>query len=228
MEEKPIYTKPFEFIHKAGLELEGGWENPPSFDIAGDGSVRCDGNVLGEARTTPKDTMKGVFSEISTKYPDDIDASCGMHIHISIRNNAEYLLADQKFRDYFLYRMGILSKYLRNAGHKVDYERFIYRFGDKNQYCRREFAPGKQLRGGNQRRTMLNFCAYRNHKTIECRLLPMFEKISNAKMAAFEVIDTFEQYLKNVSKEELVFEHVVDVHSHNLIGENVTMEVLCV
>ncbi len=227
MEEKKLYDKKFVHIDKVGLELEGGWENPPSFQIAGDSSVHCNGNELGEARTVPQDNLKDVFNEINTKYPDDIDASCGMHIHISIKNGMLFQVADKKFRDYFIYRMGLLAKYLRHSGNETDYKRFIARFNNSNTYCKREFAPREQLRGGNSRRTMLNFCAYRKYKTVECRLLPMFENLSNARMAAYEVVDTFESYLEKESVNYEPVEVDIEVNNSFFVPDNVSMEVIC-
>lgn len=186
----------FQFIEKVGAELEGGWEKQPSFQIAGDGSVRCRGNVLGEYRTVPADNVTGLLKEISEKYPDDIDESCGFHIHASLKPLHMSYLSHEDFFKYFLVRMGNVGKYLRNSGNKNDYERFLHRFGGKNQYCARKFNPADQIYKRAERRTMINFCSYRTHKTVECRMLPMFELVRNAKMAAFEYVDTIESFVK--------------------------------
>lgn len=229
MEEKKIYTHKFAFVDKIGLELEGGWEEEPSgYHIAGDASVRCNGNILGEVRTDPKSVLKEVFNEINTKYPDDIDQSCGMHIHVSTKKGVFFLLATDEFKDYFLRRMGVFAKYLRHSGNETDYKRFLARLNNSNRYCKRDFLPVEQLRHVDSRRTMLNFSAYREHGTVECRLMPMFEKISNARMATYEVADTFEQFLEHNQHKLTEVEVDVTLNSEELMPESSSLEVVCV
>jgi len=205
-----LSKKKFKFIQKVGVELEGGWENRPSgYDIHTDSSVSCRGTLKGESRTEPKKSVAELFEEINTKYPDDIDKSCGFHVHISLKEGMYPALMEEGFYKYFLYRMGILAKYIRNAGNETDYKNFLYCFGNHNTYCIRLFKPEEQMSGKEGRRSMLNFCSIKKHGTLECRLFPMFEKRSTARMAAYEYIDTVETYLSKYKIEKIEKEVVI-------------------
>jgi hypothetical protein len=222
----PKETKPllkdikFKFIDKVGVELEGGWENrPEGYSIHTDSSVCCRGAIKGESRTDPKKSVNELFEEIKAKYPDDVDKSCGFHVHISLKPGYYPILMEEEFYKYFLKRMGILAKYLRNSGNDNDYKNFLHRYSGKNSYCTKKFEPKEQMSGSSERRTMLNFCSLKKHKTLECRLFPMFEKVSNARMAAYEYLDCVESYLATRKIESKPIEVSIVDEENELVWE---------
>lgn len=209
--EKPI--KNFKFIHKIGCELEGGWETMPLRTVAGDSSVMADGEIRGEIRTEPKRSLKEFIKEIDENYPTDVDESCGFHIHISIEDKYLPTLMGKEFFNKFYIKMGHISKEIRNSGNKDDYKHFLNRYSGKNSYCSKNFMPIEQISGKtSERRTMINFCSYRTHKTIENRMLPMFTSRNNARIAASEYAMFVENYIKeNYTEEKKLKKLVVEV-----------------
>lgn len=202
----------FKFIGKVGVELEGGWNESPSFTIHSDGSVHCGGEYKGEAHTIPKSTLKEVFDEIKAKYPDHIDGSCGLHVHVSLPELYYAYLTSKKFWEYFQIRMDTLHEMLLLGPKDASTERFRGRLDGGNQYCKKMFDPEKQVRSRDKngnRYTQVNFC-YALHNTLECRLFPMFEHASNAAMCVSEFTDTIETFLKGYKEKENLWT-VVDV-----------------
>lgn len=227
VEKRTILKKhKFRFIDKLGMELEGGWGEKPEWTVAGDSSVSCGGNHLGEIRTVPQDTMLGVFDELKKKYPDDTNESCGFHIHVSLSALHHAHLANEEFFKYFLLRMENVAEFLKVSKETADYNRLMPRLGGKNSYCSKQFSPLKQLKGAMDRRTMLNFCPHKEHGTIENRLFPMFIKLSNARMAVYEYADTIESFL---SKHKDNFESSLSVElPEDETGIKLIKEEICV
>jgi hypothetical protein len=74
----------------------------------------------------------------------------------------------------------------------------------ENRYCKREFDPLGQYktrdRGGN-RYTQLNFC-YGVHKTMECRLLPLFRDVSVAVSAVKNLLKFVDDWVDDITTTE--------------------------
>lgn len=194
----PLLTKhKFRYINQVGVELEGSWDMNPDFQVYGDGSVNVQGAVVGESHTEPMDNIQGIFNEVEAKYPDHLDESCGMHVHISLPELYYSCLCDVGFWNHFGIKMGLLGDYIRKSGVNIDYDRFIYRLDGNNSTCRSTFEPNLQVNDRNKssnRYRQLNFC-YSLHKTLECRVLPMFVSVDNAKMAIYHLLWVVESYL---------------------------------
>jgi hypothetical protein len=232
--DSPIITPPesrglvkgrsFTNIGKVGIELEGGWIETPAFKLHSDGSVSCEGKK-GEAHTEPTGNYDELFKDLRVKYPDIVDASCGMHIHCSMDDLHYAYLSNPKFWDYFKCRMELLDNYLEKGPSQVDHERFHSRLQGRNDYCKKMFVPDKQIwksNKGGDRYAMLNFC-YTLHGTMECRLFPMFTEIRNAKVAIVEYIDTIETFISN-HKETQTYRMTVEIPDDS----NSVKEELCV
>ena len=210
---RPVVSdEKFKFITKVGVEFEGGWISRPSFTVHSDGSVSCDGEIRGESHTDPVDNMKSLFDEIKAKYPDIVNQSCGMHVHISLPELYYTFLTTSKFWEYFCTKMPAVIEMLKSSKKTVDYERFNSRFMGGNTYCKKEFRPHNQIwetHKGSDRYTMLNFC-YGLHHTMECRLFPMCESISNARLIITEYLHIVESFLAE-HKETITYRIDVDV-----------------
>lgn len=190
-------TQEFPFSMAVGIELEGGWIEKPRHTVHSDGSVSCEGNYKGESHTEPANTIKGICLELEAKYPDLVDLSCGMHVHVSLPNLYYAMIATKKFHDYFLERMETLKEYIKQIDEK-DYNNLCERLKGNNRYCKGQFLPEKQIISTNKtdtRYTMLNYC-HGLHKTLECRVFPMFFNSRCAAIAAYEFMDIIKSFLE--------------------------------
>lgn len=187
-------------IKLVGVELEGAWKNrTPPIGYQHDGSVSAVGALVGEVASSPlplTDLLAWVLSP--GIYPDFINDSCGLHIHVSFHNSYEYsLVATQDFFKAFLKR-------ITQFGMEENIEKeniFWKRLSGKNVFCKNEFVPEKQYMARNKgqaRYTMLNYC-YSLHGTLENRLFPMFRKKSVACRAIFSYCQFINEYLQTRS-----------------------------
>ena len=212
--------KVFKKIKQIGIELEGQWDTPPECRTTYDSSVmdcQCGGQCgdceydtedcsnycdwQGEAISKPYFQPVNLFKFLRRNFPVHSDSSCGMHVHVSLKEELDYThLTSPTFNTYFLKRMDELVNMLEGT----DKYRLRDRLDGYNRTCRRTFRPSEQIRQGGKyypaRYSMLNFC-YGIHGTVECRVLPMFRNHNNAKLAILEFIDTVETYLEQARKQ---------------------------
>lgn len=189
---------------KVGIEIEGLWRDLEATIRASnnwhmgnceDGSIlRLDAEDAGmyacEFQTRPG-SLGEAIAQLTAIYPDATNASCGMHVHVSFEQGDVTLLASEAFHTFFLQRW-------EAWGHAVGVKgEFWKRLRGENQYCNR----GSQFRGvgvdatNHDRYRQLNFSAYREHRTVECRLLPMFRDARMAILAVENLINIYEDFL---------------------------------
>lgn len=193
-------------VRKVGIELEGGWiDVPPDVNkIIGDGSVFQrgqmipkipDGKKLRGMGELPSDPMEPaeVFDWIQENYPQVVDNTCGLHIHMSFTHRMHYqqLMIPE-------FQATILAEVKKWATHEKlpDTHTLWERLAGNSPYCKHDFWPDLQAevhekdydkrRRGN-RYTVLNYC-YGRYKTLECRLLPMFATADQAVRAVKQII----------------------------------------
>ena len=194
-------------INKIGIELEGYWHKKPNSAKA-DGSVHasCPGDTCqhvinggseysgyrGELASRPI-LIRSLDKWIDTNYPDHVDSSCGLHVHMSLTNQGDYArLTYPDFWDYFLD-----SWEQWGEDNDITNKNFWSRLAGNNAYCYRDFNPGSQWRltyKDSSRYKHLNFC-FTLHKTVECRLLPMFKRKDIAKNAIWHLISIVNAFL---------------------------------
>jgi hypothetical protein len=192
---------------KMGAELEGGWTRDTKKSIAskirgaeakGDSSVKYVQGEPGEITTPPYAILDDLCDSIMALYPDSVNNTCGFHIHTSFQPSVASFIASSEFFKYFKARW-------REWGNSVikpktvsgnDYSYFWDRLNGNNSYCRDIFDPHVQLidHGGEKYR-MLNFLPWQRIKTVECRLLPMFEDKTLTILATRELSDIYDTYL---------------------------------
>jgi hypothetical protein len=206
----------------AGVELEGGWREPPS----GIGTQHSDASVhidapdieyVGEFVSPPIAPSK-LPQWIESYYPDAVSDSCGMHVHFSVRWPYHYSrlmdgsdstkgkdrvsawkaseLAGVPFWPYLYSSLNRWGKRMRFPRSHPSFERLR---GD-NEFCRATFDPDEQAKA--QRKTgarygALNF-AYRQHTTCEIRVLPAFEEVHIASRCVAFVLRSVERYLQTL------------------------------
>lgn len=205
-------------IHMVGVEMEGGWfpDNVPD-DLKSDCSVQvnddgdgdfcedCDqyncgcGNSEdryhnGEYVTDPISKWDYLVGEMKNNYPDKVNSTCGLHVHISVPSTRAYeALMSERFYNF-------LKKSLRVWGKKNNIpssDNFWHRLAGKNQYCEDFHDPDSQVfdtgKSGN-RYCIVNYC-FSCHGTMEVRVLPMFNNKNLSISAVERVLWTVNRYL---------------------------------
>lgn len=196
---------------RAGIELEGAWNISRAAlrdccstrgTVKGDGSVRANPTTsnghIGEIATRPYKTVEGIVKCVTLLYPDVVDDSCGMHVHTSWTLGDYVRLADDAFPPYFRTRMAEYAKTLPFGRGRYA---LVHRLAGRNDYCRinADTDGDRALSGGGvDRYRQINY-SWTAHKTIECRLLPMFDTKEEAIHAIMTLLGIYEEYLSNVA-----------------------------
>lgn len=183
----------FEYINKMGVELEGGWDIKPD-GLKSDCSVSISGvNYRGEVCSRPNTTLNRLITWITENHPTKANGSCGLHVHVSLKSDLDYLrLTDKSFYDYFLDSFNQWG--MKNC---PDHVEFWSRFHGFNGYCLKRLQPHKQINDQDKsgfRYTQLNFCKAL-HGTLEVRMLPMFEDKDLTISAVCKLAEIIESYL---------------------------------
>lgn len=190
---------------KMGIEVEGRFLNlRDKRDLArtltgeegtSDGSLRAGNSDTDcwEFRTRPG-KLASAMTQLHALYPDETGPDCGMHIHVSFSTADIALLYNTDFFTYFRAEWKAWGE--ANSVHR-DGE-FWKRLNGQNNYCRQNVsATGNVLSNGGtgDRYHQLNFSAWDAHKTVECRLLPMFKSEALALSACKKLISIYETWL---------------------------------
>jgi hypothetical protein len=205
-------------IKKIGIELEGYWhEKPPRAKEDGSVNATCREDCPGYS-SFRRSGWRGELASLpilptrwenfmKTKYPDHTDGSCGLHVHMSFNNPADYTrLMFPDFWEFFLESWQQWATINLN-----DNCRFWPRFRGENNFCLRQFSPQSQWADrshGGSRYTHLNYCWNQHAKqselngrriyengTLECRLLPMFVKKETAISAIWHLLSIVNTFL---------------------------------
>lgn len=201
-----------------GVELEGGWAiRPPSgAEIIRDGSVKISDDAvralkiksIGEIVSPP---MKRELVEqwVKEHYPQIANETCGLHVHMSFKYPLHYMqLMTPKFTDAMVRALATwsiakglpkehpLCKRILNPNHQHCAQLYL---GDNQVYSDHKdyHSRGKP----HSRYTAINYC-FKMHKTVECRLLPMFAVADEAVEAVNVVLDTTNKFLSKIRLKE--------------------------
>ena len=79
--------------------------------MKGDGSVDVAEGIPGEIATEPFDCLKKAWKFMEEHYPDEVNRTCGFHIHISVSDGDYAVLMEKDFYDAFV-------KWAENIGKK--------------------------------------------------------------------------------------------------------------
>lgn len=201
-------------INKVGVELEGGWNRDSEYrdDIKGDCSVQVNDNgddydpdeedddyhsdsyINGEIVSSPISRWDDLSYFTLNKYPDKVNETCGLHVHVSTNTVAHYqALVNERFYNFMKYS-------LHNWGKKANVRpqhRFWNRLKGHNDFCNDFFDPDGQMfetSKSGRRYCIVNYC-FSLHGTMEVRVLPMFEKPKVSLAAINHVLWTVNKYL---------------------------------
>lgn len=198
-------------VHLAGVELEGGWDKlPPDTILRDDISLRgfhdrwggsfCVGEAISPPMQLPKllewtERNYPQYSDVHDPHRAGHEANCSMHVHVSTKTTLDY--AKLMSRGFFTAFKAGLEKWGKD--HKIPQEHYFWtRASGKHRFCSGEFHPSKQSILRNKvdvRRTMLNYC-WALHKTVECRVFPLFPEKSLGVDAVAWFVTFVEEWLK--------------------------------
>ncbi len=228
-------------IDRVGVELEGAWEKEPSFPIVHDGSLDFSDDddipedvYVGEARIGPFRDLAAILAAVRRRWPDHVNETCGMHVHLSFRSAIFYSwLMDPDFTQRIVDGLTMWGSRLKlPAGHVL-----FNRLSGNNSYCLREFHADWQAdqtitvyRRHSQeghRYTVVNY-PYGIHGTLEIRVLPMFpEGPSLAQAAIREVVAITEQAIRDFARREPSVSLAVPVEAPLAEPEDYYLEATC-
>jgi len=180
---------------------------------------------VGELVSTPLPPDK-VAEWIKQSYPDEVNASCGLHVHMSFLSLRFYSqLMTKEFQ-------GTVVKYLKAWGGEEelpkDHPLFARLEPGGNEYCTHNFWPDQQAaksghkdydraKPGN-RYTGVAY-PFQMHETIECRFLPMFESANRSIRAVQRVMDITNASLFKLAGKKEKRDKVEIIESHAAIVE---------
>lgn len=202
-------------IKAIGLELEGGWAagTAAARKVHRDGSVQgIDGNhQAGEISSPPIPDFEKAERWLRDNYPQQVNESCGFHVHVSMDALHYSRLMNPGFEHVFLEAME--DFYSRFRGEPA-FAQFRNRLDGQNQYCQKVFRPEDQLwrreqygdrTGANAhpRYSHLNYC-WGRHGTMECRLFPCFPQVQHAVEGCKAFIDSINNFLATCPPEKAI------------------------
>ncbi len=178
-----------------------------------DCECECNNNV-GEV-ASPKLRIDQVENWVNSNYPDEMNSTTGLHVHLSFFNDREdyHKIATQKFYDYFMAQIIAWGK-----KREINQNSRFWKRIQGTQYTKDIFDAENQLTQNGDRYTHVNYCYYKfaeNNKngTVEIRLAPVFmsKKISVEYIQA--VIDIFNTYLENTKTR--IFKFTKNIYINN-------------
>ena len=198
-------THPAKAHDRIGVEVEGVWADLRAAqrraDAVGMSQGCSDGSVqvMGEHfRSSPCEfqtkpgSLLHTLAQVHAVYPDQTNHTCGMHVHVSFLDPTHISqLNTVEFFEYFRTRWEAWG-----AGKNLHPQsEFFKRLRGDNGFCRPNTTPCEVIGRDGERYLQLNWLAWGEHKTLECRMLPMFQHEYLARSAITELIDIYEMWL---------------------------------
>lgn len=191
----------FKYIDKVGYEGEGGWDKPPKQKLINDASISAgdfyESQAVGELVSEPFSDRQELLDALKETWPTEVNDKCGFHVHFSLKDIVLYShLMTPQFYDYFI---KAITKW--GETYPCTNPMFLERLKGKHRFCLSKFIPDKQIhakeKSGSDRYTHLNYC-WSFHKTIECRLFPMFVHHQTGQSAVEALINCVENYFEEL------------------------------
>lgn len=219
-------------VAAVGIELEGGWDKncgeemhtdnsvkfPPPIDVAvidpntGLSAVNVTGvrPKYGIGEVISKPLPPAMMDEwVMRCYPQHVNGTCGLHVHMSFFYKLNY--SRLMTPDFGIAIIEAVKEFGFDEGLAGDHPLWLRITDTNHPHCAQTYCGDKQVlvkgkdyrsRGTDHSRyTAINYC-YSQHKTIECRLLPMFETAAQSIRAIRCIIDTTNKFLSKVRLRE--------------------------
>jgi hypothetical protein len=210
------FERKHQYVRLVGIELEGlfvchpqcsrdSWgdlshhSECPLYDgFHHDGSVNVRSSafpqgICGECVSPPLH-LNGVESWVRAHYPALVNNTCGLHVHMSMRDRWYMALLDRDYYDHLIAALTAWgqTKHIR-TGHA-----FWDRLKGHNNYCRPRWVPDQQCNEQDKssaRYAFINAC-WALHGTVEVRVLPAFKNPAMAISAVETVVKTTNEFLR--------------------------------
>lgn len=211
------------WLDRLGVELEGAFYNNVAHLVPGsrmkhDGSVeeididddatdagrRGDEVVFPDGELiTPPLRLEAMVAAIPRLYPDAVNATCGMHVHMSFTDDVHYFrLLTSEFEDYLIRWLTAWADDNASTLGRINKRWLMDRLAGENRYCAKGSAnavSGGMYGLGNGlshegRYHMINTHSRGRFATLEFRLLPAFRRSDmavSAIKALVECVDAF-------------------------------------
>lgn len=208
------------YVDRVGVELEGGWNRRfPDCRLTYDVSVGRPPNASGRAccckqghgndmtchfgeLPSPALPLEELLFWMKEHYPDGTNATCGFHVHVSVKNPMLYAqLMDKRFYDLFLKKVRTWGKEEKFP----DDHQLWHRLTSKDyknspaKHCNRPFnavAQSTLLDKPEIRRSAINY-PFLKHGTLEARIFPAFPDVAVAARAVILFVGTIEDWLRS-------------------------------
>lgn len=187
-------------VERVGVELEGAWKTLPP----GIAALEHDGSVFAGRRPSAEFQIgelpigpiapAGIAKLMAVNYPQKVNQTCGMHVHMSFETLWYYnLLMVPEYQDTML---EYLTRWAKTES-SIKSDHCIWaRLRGESEFCQKGFWPDIQAstkrkthnrNGKGHRYTIIHYCG--RQMTIECRVLPMMSNTSLAVRAVNRVIE---------------------------------------
>lgn len=202
-------------VAQVGVELEGGWTTIPKGlrreDFIRDGSLdplqRAHPEAMVNELPSPPLEPDAMAKWMRANWPQIIDETCGMHVHVSFKTSLAY---SKVVREEY---PGTIVEYFKRwaENERIPKSNPIWpRLEGKSTYCQHMFFGDLQIANTRKdhdkvrkghRYTVVNFCWGRGIPTAECRLLPMFEDVEQGIRAMREVVNITNRFLAATARQ---------------------------
>jgi hypothetical protein len=167
---------------------------------------------IGELVMYPPKAVGQAAEWITRCYPPYVNETCGLHVHMSFYYKLNYSrLMTPEYTTQMIQEIRAWGERNNIPTNHALWRRLDPRDEITQQHCAHIFLGDKQAainkkdyssRGkAHSRYTAINYCALQ-HNTVECRILPMFEKPEQAVSAVHCVIDTTNRFLSKMRQRE--------------------------
>ena len=205
--------------------------------------VTSPGEITSNPPVLPLTSIDLMEAFVNKYYPDYVDSTCGLHIHMStvMRWTYSKLVAPEYAGDSQMGEEGAIFRAIREWATKrsLPNEHPIWkRLEGNNQFCLRSFKADAQAKavdkGYNHGAEEARYTAIAYHwnrrgadskpmRTVECRMLPMFESKALAIEALKVVMQTTNDF---INREAPIREPVFFFQTPNMRGKSVTRRVV--
>lgn len=209
--DKILEKEPKNRVVLVGVELEGGWDAlPKGTQVIRDGSVTFHHpiNIIGELPSPPLQLGETFRKWMKLYYPPHINATCGMHVHMSFKHALTYQATMRP--EYPATIIAYVAKWAADKANLPLDHPIWPRLKGQSKYCQHIFQANEQALSNakdfNQERqghryTIINY-PWAQHTTVECRLLPMMATVTQGIEAIEEVVKITNAFLLATAAKE--------------------------
>lgn len=167
------------------------------------GCCTCSNSNLEDGeRVSPVLAVQDLPQWVLDNYPDEVNDTCGAHLHVGVDMLTYSILMDSKFTDFVISE----SKAWRDRAniHNASFDR---RLNNTNHYCKVQHDAGNQVWQTEHyygaRYTTVNYC-YRLHGTIEFRIPPAFKQARITAKYYCLLLSLIPKFVKNYKTESYI------------------------